>query len=63
MHVPQLFVRHVGIYLGGGDVGVAKEGLDGAEIGAVGEQVGGKAMTDDMRSDFFRDTGFYGSLF
>ena len=35
----QLFVRHVGVDLGGGDVGVTEEGLDGAEVGAVGQQI------------------------
>ena len=33
--IAELFVRHVGVNLGGGDVGVAEEGLDGAEVGAV----------------------------
>ena len=52
MHVPQLFIRHVGVYLGGGDVGVAEEGLDRAKVGAVGEQVGGKAVADDVGVTF-----------
>jgi len=37
MHIAELFVRNVGVDLGGGDVGVAKEGLDGADIGTVGQ--------------------------
>ena len=35
MNIAKLFVRHMGVDLGGGDVGVAKEGLDGADVGAV----------------------------
>ena len=35
MDIAELFVRHVGVDLGGGDVGVAEESLDGAEVGAV----------------------------
>ena len=35
VNIPELFVRHMGVDLGGGDVGVAEEGLDGAEVGAV----------------------------
>ena len=35
--IAELFVRHMGIDLGGGDVGVAEEGLDGANVGAVGQ--------------------------
>ena len=52
VHFPQLFVRHVSVDLGGGDVGMAKEGLDGAEVGAVGEQVGGEAVADYMGVTF-----------
>ena len=42
----------MGVDLGSGDVGVAEEGLDGAEVGAVGEQVGGKAVADDVGVTF-----------
>ena len=31
---------------------MAKEGLDGAEVGAVGEQVGGEAVADYMGVTF-----------
>ena len=33
-------IGNVGIDLGRGDIGVAKEGLDRAEVGAVHEKVG-----------------------
>ena len=36
MNIAELFVRDVSVNLGGGDVGVSKEGLDGADVGAVG---------------------------
>ena len=35
MDIAELFVRHMGVDLGGGDIGVAEEGLDGTEVGAV----------------------------
>lgn len=35
MNIAELFVRHMGVDLGGGDVGVAEKGLDGTEVGAV----------------------------
>ena len=35
MDVAELLVRHMGVDLGGGYVGVTEEGLDGAEVGAV----------------------------
>jgi len=37
MDIAELFVGNVGVDLGGGDVGVAKEGLDGANVGAIGQ--------------------------
>ena len=33
--IAELFIRHMGVDLSGGDVGVAEESLDGAEVGAV----------------------------
>ena len=35
MDIAELFVRNVGVNLGGGDVGVAEESLNGANVGAV----------------------------
>ena len=37
-------VGDVGVDLGGGDVGMAEHGLDGAEVGAVHEEVGGEGV-------------------
>ena len=36
MDIAELFIRNMGVNLGSGDVGVAEEGLDGTEVGAVG---------------------------
>lgn len=38
-------VGDVGVDLGGGDVGVAEHALDGADVGAVHEEVGGEGMS------------------
>ncbi len=42
VHLPQMLVRHVRIHLRRRNVGVAEEGLDAAEVGAVFEEVGGE---------------------
>ena len=43
------FVEDVGVDLGGGEVGVAEEFLDGAEIVVVFEEVGGEAVAEGVR--------------
>jgi len=40
--VAQLLVGDVGIYLGGGDIAVSQEFLDGPEVDALVQEVGGK---------------------
>ncbi len=40
--------RDARVALGGGELGVAEEFLDGAEVGAVAEQVGGVGVTESM---------------
>ncbi len=50
-------VGDVGVNLGSADVGVAEHSLDGAEVGAVHEEVGGEAVTEGVRGDVFRDAG------
>ena len=39
----------MGVDLGGGEVGVAEEFLDGAEIVVVFEEVGGEAVAEGVR--------------
>ena len=53
-------VGDVGVDLGGGDVGVAEHGLDGADVGAVHEEVGGEAVAEGVRGDVFGDVGEFG---
>ncbi len=50
-------VGDMGVDLGGADVGVAEHGLNGAEVGAVHEEVGGEAVTEGVGGDVFRDAG------
>ena len=68
--IAELLIRHMGIDLGSGDIGMTKERLDGTDVSAVGEQVGGKTVANDMRGDFLEipastalcfDHSFYGS--
>jgi hypothetical protein len=40
--------HHMGVDLGGGDIGVAKHSLDAPEVGATFEEVGGEAMAEDV---------------
>ena len=58
----EMGVGDVGVNLGGGDVGVAEERLDGAKIGAVHEEVGGEAVAEGVGSDVRGATGFVGVL-
>ena len=44
-------LEHVGVDLGGGDAGVAEQGLDHAEVGAVGEEVGGEGVAEGVGRD------------
>ena len=41
------FVGDMGIDLGGGDRGVTEHGLDGADIGAIHEEVSSKGVVRD----------------
>ena len=41
----------VGVDLGGGDIGMAKLELHGAQVRAMGQEVGGKGMTQHVRGD------------
>ena len=50
-------VGDVGVNLGGGNVGMAKHGLDGTNVGAIHEKVGGERMAQGMGADVFGDTG------
>ncbi len=47
----------MGINLGCGDIGMAEHKLYGAEIGTVGEQVGGKGVAKGMGGEFVADSG------
>lgn len=50
-------IGDVGVDLGSADVGMAEHGLDGAEVSAVHEEVGGEAVAESVRGDVFRDAG------
>lgn len=49
----------VGVDLGGAEAGVAEEGLDAAEVGAVVEEVGGEAMAKFVRGDVDGEAGVF----
>jgi hypothetical protein len=51
------FLHDVGVELGGGDVFVAEEFLDGADIGARFEKVCGKTVAESMGTGAFADFG------
>ena len=59
----QMLVGNVGIDLGSGDVGVAKERLHRAQVGAVFQKVGRKRVADDVRRDFARNASERGIFF
>src|SRR3954471_11525386 len=47
------FLEDVGVDLGGGDVGVAEEFLDGADVVAGLEEMGGEGMAEGVATDWF----------
>ncbi len=66
-HLGQAVGGDVGVDLGGGDVGVAEQGLDNAQVGAAFQQVGGEGVAQDVRADPSRvdpgrDGGFFQQL-
>lgn len=60
MDLFEVLVGDVGVDLGGGDVGVAEHGLDGADVGAVHEEVGGEAVAEGVGGDVFGDASEFG---
>lgn len=63
MDFAEVLVGDVGVDLGGGDVGVAEETLDGAEVGTVHKEVGGEGVAERVGSDVFGDAGGAGVFF
>ena len=59
----EAFARDVGVDLSGADAGVAKHLLDRAKIGAIFEQVRGKAMTKHVRRDIFLNAATFHPIF
>lgn len=59
----ELGIRNMGVNLSSGDVGVAEEALDTAEVGAVLKQIGGKTVTQGVGCDVFGDAGGFGVAF
>ena len=47
----------MGIAFGGADVGVTKEGLDVAYVGAAFQEVGGEGVAKAVNRNLFGDTG------
>ena len=48
-------VQHVGVDHGGGHVAVAEELLDGADVGAVLQEVGGEGVAEGVAGGSLRD--------
>src|SRR6187399_1584500 len=48
---PQASLEHVRVNLRRGQVGVPQHHLDGAQVGAAIEEVGGEGMADDVRAE------------
>ena len=57
MDIAELFVYDVGINLSRGDTTVAKQELNGAQVRAVTEEIGGETMTQSVRCNWFCDAG------
>lgn len=59
----QPFPGHMGINLGGGNIGMAEHSLYRTQIGPVFQQVGGERMAQGMGSNVFGDARFPGVAF
>jgi hypothetical protein len=57
LHAIGAALQHVRVDHGGADIGVAQQLLDGADIVAGFEQMGGKAMAKGVATNFFGETG------
>jgi hypothetical protein len=55
--VAEAFFCDVGVDLGGGEGGVAEEGLDGTEVGPVVEEMSGKGVTEFVGGDVEGNSG------
>ena len=56
-------VGEVEVDHGGGDVGVAEDVLEGADVGVGIEEMGGEAVPEDVAGDALGDVGFLGCFF
>ena len=45
----------MGVDLSGSNISVTEKALNGAQVGAIHEKVGGKTMTKSVRGDMFGD--------
>ena len=59
----EMGVGNMGVNLSSGYVGVAEEGLDRAEVGAVHKEVSCERMTKGVRGDVFSDSRSAGVFF
>ncbi len=57
VHLFQVFVRHVGVDLGGGDALVPQHLLDRPDVRPAAEKVGGKRMTQRVRGGLYLKHG------
>lgn len=57
VNLAEVGVGDVGVDLSGGNVGVAEERLNGAEVGAVHEEVGGEGMAESVGGDVLGNAG------
>ena len=59
MHLAQLLVRKMRINLRRRNIRVTEKGLDRADVGAIHQKVGCKAVSELVRMDFARDARFF----
>ena len=63
MDLLQSLIGDMGIDLRRGDGRMAEHRLDGADISAIPEEVGGEAVAQRMRMNVFHESGFLGIVF
>jgi len=62
MHLPQFLPGYMGIDFCRADAGMAEQFLDDTQVGAIFQQMSGKAMAEHVRSHRARNTGAFHPL-
>src|SRR3989344_405621 len=63
VYVAEVFVCNVSVNLSSADIRMPEQHLDRTQVRTVLEEIRSKTVPNNMRSDLFRDAGFYCIVF